>query len=169
MVPGAVASVCDRRLVSLLCGLATLPIPACAHRGEASSAVREEGIIGCYRFTESDDGGGVPGLPWGIELLADSLTGWGAQAGAFVAHTWLAPDQVADHPFGYWRPISADSIRTGHPVGGGFDLVLGEDEDGGLSGWGRAVGDALPVGAAGGAVPQKPVRAVRVVCPGEPR
>src|SRR5690606_513664 len=137
-----------------------LALPACAHYRSPPAEMAT--IVGCYRFTEAD---GAPGLPWGIELLPDSLTGWDAQADAVVARTWRTPGSAADHPVGYWKPLAADSIRTGYPAGGGIDLVLGRG-DGVLSGRGRAVGDAVPVGGSFEPRPPHLVRAVRVGCPG---
>lgn len=133
-------------------------LPACAHRGDPLAMIR-----GCYQFTESDEGAAL-GLPWGIQLLADSLTGWTGQRDAFVARTWLTPIQVADHPFGYWKAVSADSVRTGYPAGGGFELVLGYGGKA-LSGWGRAVGDAIPAGSSNDPPLRRAVHAVRVSCP----
>ena len=123
-------------------------------------------LTGCYRF-EQPPGERELGLPWGVELLDETLEGWPAFPDAFRARSWLTREQSADHPFGYWMRVQGDSIRTGHPGGGGFDLVLaGPDDEGELIGLGRAVGDALRPDDPGAPPPSARVIARRVDCPG---
>lgn len=149
--------------ILLLAGAALLSGSGCA--GESEVSEQEYAVPGCYQF-EQVEGDPALGLPWGVEFLDEPLEGWPALSDAFVARTWLTSDQVADHPFGYWTPVEGDSIRTGYPAGGGFDVRLAApDEDGDLAGWGRAVGDAVAPDARPGPPPTRPVVARRVSCP----
>lgn len=142
---------------------AALFVGGCAAGG--GSPETEPAVPGCYRFQEAE-GDSALGLPWGIQLTDEPLEAWPALTDAFVARTWLTPDRSADHPFGYWRHADGDSIRTGYPAGGGFDLTLAlPDETGEMAGWGRAVGDALAPNALADPPPPRPVTARRVSCP----
>lgn len=135
---------------------------ACASAG-ARDGVDE--LVGCYQFEVSADSRAL-GLPWGFELSDEPLEGWSALPDAREAVTRLTATRVADHPFGFWEPVpeGGDSIRVGHPGGGGFLLVLApEGQD--LLGRGRAVGDAVAPGQAAGERPERAVVARRVLCP----
>ena len=133
---------------------------ACASAGQGSdSAV----VPGCYYF-EQDDTARQLQLPWGIRLLDRPLEGWPAvqqYEDARVATTLTGQDEV-DHPFGYWRSLSGDSILVGYPAGGGLSLRLAADS-GGMAGTARPVGDAT-------LSTQRPTYALRLVharCPEE--
>jgi hypothetical protein len=145
--------------------LALLPLlAACA----SANAIPEEepGLAGCFQF-EQPAGERELGLPWGVELLDEALEGWPAFPDAFRARSWLTQEQSADHPFGYWIRLEGEYIRTGHPGGGGFDLVLAVPEGGtDLLGHGQAVGDALRPGDDGELPIPARVIARRVDCPG---
>jgi len=133
--------------VILTLAAAALTSAACA--GNAAPPGGPE-LPGCY-YAERNEAARVLGLPWGIELLTDSLTGWPAiqqLAGVRQART-LTPAGPQDHPFGYWRPLAAgDSVELGYPGGGAVLLELAVSADGHtLDGTGRALGDARPIGA----------------------
>lgn len=137
---------------------------ACASGKSAREEI--EALSGCYRF-EQPAGDRKLDLPWGLELLDEPLEGWPGLPEAFRARSWLTSVEPADHPFAYWMPVEGDSIRTGHPGGGGFDVVLtGPDDEGDLSGHGRPVGDALSPGDTGESPDSARVTARRVACPG---
>jgi len=127
-------------------------------------------LAGCYQF-RWDAGARALGLPWGVVLLDEPLAeGWPATAsleGVQRAVTATSPTGRDDHPFGFWRPTSADSVQIGHPGGGGFTLTLAPDGPD-LVGQGRAVGDAVGPGsgpAGAGTRQAHPVVAHRVLCP----
>jgi hypothetical protein len=125
-------------------GLALVGVAA-AVSGCVSTPQAPAPVAGCYYF-ERDAGAERLNLPWGVRLLPDSLTGWPAiqqHAGVRRAETLLDFERTAAHPFGYWRPLGADSVEVGYPGGGGLLLLLGI-EDVRLAGRARAVGDALP-------------------------
>lgn len=134
--------------------------PSLAQQAEAFA----RSVAGCYQF-EPELGNTRLGLPWGIELREELLEGWPGHEASRLARTWLTAERVADHPFGYWARSVVDSIRVGHPGGGGFDLMLAWSGEG-LAGWGRAVGDVVLPEDPPGLRPQQPVRARRVACPG---
>ena len=134
--------------------------------GCASAPAGSDPAVGCYQF-ERDAGAAALALPWGVELENEPLgAGWPLMAdlaGVRRARTASGPVERDDHPFGYWRPASGDSIEVGHPGGGGVTLMLaprGQD----LIGSGTASGDALRLGAAPGARTPAPVVARRVLC-----
>jgi hypothetical protein len=96
---------------------------------------------GCYYF-ERDAIAQELQLPWGVRLLADTLTGWPAvQQLPEVrrAVTLFAPGDERTFPFGYWRPLGTDSLEIGYPAGGGLRLTV-------AVGQARLVGTAVPVG-----------------------
>lgn len=133
--------------------------PSLAQEAEAHA----KSVTGCYQF-EPEPAGARLGLPWGIELREELLEGWPGHEASRLARTWLTAETVADHPFGYWARSAVDSIRTGHPGGGGLDLMLAWNDEG-LTGWGRAVGDVVLPDDPPGLRPPHPVRARRVACP----
>lgn len=122
--------------------------------------------VGCYQF-ERGPGARALGLPWGVELEDVPLgPGWPLTTGiegVRRALTETSPTERADHPFGYWRGIAADSVEIGHPGGGGVVLTLArEGQD--LIGRGVAAGDAVSLGGPLGPRPPEPVVARRVLC-----
>lgn len=131
---------------------------ACASAGQGSDSTIAPG---CYYF-EQDDVARQLQLPWGIRLLDRPLDGWPAvqQYGdARVATTLTGRDEI-DHPFGYWRGLTGDSILVGYPGGGGLSLRLTPDS-GGITGTARPVGDAT-------LAPQRPTYTLRLIharCP----
>jgi hypothetical protein len=129
-----------RRLIVMM-GI-ILPASACVTMTPQTA----DPLAGCYYF-ERDVVADTLRLPWGIRLLADSLDGWPAmqqQPGVRRAVTLVGPEQVADFPFGYWRPLADDAVEIGYPAGGGLLLTL-EVGATHLTGSARAVGDALPL------------------------
>jgi hypothetical protein len=113
-------------------------VSACASRPPAS-------VIppGCYYF-ERDAAAERLQLPWGVQLLEDSISGWPALqelSGVRRAVTLLGHGRSASHPFGYWRLVGSDSVEIGYPAGGGLVLDLHAEN-------GRLTGSALPVGDA---------------------
>ena len=125
-------------------------------------AVEQRPVTGCFQF-EWNAAAKTLGLPWGFELLAGPLEGWGNLPEAQTALTRLTELRIADHPFAFWDRVAADSVRVGHPGGGAFSLTLGESGQD-LVGWGRSTGDALPLGGVRPGGPQGPVIARRVLC-----
>lgn len=131
---------------------------ACASTGQGADP---GDLAGCYYF-DQDDVARDLNLPWGVRLLDGPIQGWPAlqqYEGARVASTLTGTDE-ADHPFGYWRPLAADSILVGYPAGGGLSLRLSTAGDG-LSGIARALGDATLARDR----PAHPVRLVHARCP----
>lgn len=127
------------RRIALALSLAVAGSVACASTPGASS----QALVGCFYF-QQDDAARDLGLPWGVELTGDSLTGWPSldqQPETYVATTLRGPDETRDFPFGYWQSQPGDSVRIGYPGGGGLVLELtGSDDE--LSGIARPVGDA---------------------------
>lgn len=112
---------------------------ACATAAQAGDPAA---LVGCYYFDQDQVARDLQ-LPWGVRLTDRSLEGWPALQPlehVRVASTLTGRDE-ADHPFGYWRPLAADSILVGYPAGGGLDLHLAPGGDG-LVGTARPVGDA---------------------------
>ncbi|MFN2324819.1 MAG: hypothetical protein ABR551_02945 [Gemmatimonadales bacterium] len=140
-----------------------LLLTACAPSPAQQAEAYAKSVAGCYQF-EPETGDARLGLPWGIELREEPLEGWPGHEASRLARTWLTAETVADHPFGYWARSAIDSMRTGHPGGGGLDLVLAWSEEG-LAGWGRAVGNVVLPEDPPGLRPRQPVRAHRVACP----
>ena len=119
--------------------------------------------IGCWYFDRNDAAAAL-NLPWGIRLTADPLTGWPrtqARGDARFAAT-LAPEAEIDHPFGYWMPLTDDSLEIGYPGGGGLVLRLAAG-DMAMTGTARPVGDVVTPGAA--VPPTRAVRLTRAQCP----
>ena len=150
-----------RSLPGLL--ILTLQLAGCAPSMARQAEAYAKSVAGCYQFEPESAGAGL-GLPWGIELREDPLEGWPGHEASRVARTWLTAETVADHPFGYWARSTVDSVRIGHPGGGGFDLMMAPNE-GVLAGWGRAVGDVVLPQDPPGLPPWHPVSARRVACP----
>ncbi|MBW3552114.1 MAG: hypothetical protein KY466_01320 [Gemmatimonadetes bacterium] len=133
---------------------------ACASAGQGSDPAA---LAGCYYF-EQDDLARQLQLPWGIRLLDRPLDGWPAVQqydDVRVATTLTGQDEV-DHPFGYWRPLSGDSILVGYPAGGGLSLRLVPD-GGWMVGAVRALGDATLQAQR----PDHPLRLLHARCPEE--
>lgn len=150
----------SRRALALAC---VAVAAACASLRDAPGSA----VAGCYQF-RWDAGARALGLPWGLVLLDEPLgEGWLVARqfpAARRAETATSPTGREDHPFGYWRRTSGDSVEVGHPGGGaGFVLTLApEGRD--LVGRGAAVGDALAPGQPPGPAAPRPVVAFRVVC-----
>ncbi|MFW5952298.1 MAG: hypothetical protein ACOCVZ_09305 [Gemmatimonadota bacterium] len=112
---------------------------ACASTQEAPA----DRLAGCYYF-DRDEIARQLDLPWGVRLTTEPLADWpplSEQEDVRVAVTLRDYDETTDYPFGYWRPLTGDSLRLGYPGAGGFvvDLVVG---DRALTGLARPVGDA---------------------------
>lgn len=120
-----------------------LPLLAAAACVSTPDGAAQE-VAGCYYF-EQDETARQLNLPWGVQLTADSLTGWpplDQQPETYEAVTLVGPEETRDFPFGYWQSLSSDSVRIGYPSMGGFVLNLAREE-------GHLVGTARPVGDAG--------------------
>lgn len=143
-----------RPLITLFFATAAI---GCASTPDGSAQALE----GCWYF-EQDDVVRQVGLPWGVRLTTDSLPNAPeAEDGAFArtAVTLIGPDEVADHPFGYWQPVGGDSVRLGYPGMGGYDVRMEVAEN-------EMVGTVRSVGDAGlGQRPTRPVRLMRAACP----
>jgi hypothetical protein len=140
--------------------LAAAIMSACATTPESANS----DIAGCWYF-ERDAAAEALRLPWGVRLLPDSLTGWpalGQLPGVRRATTLAGPGEEAGHPFGYWRPLGADSLEIGYPAGGGLVLRLDGDPTH-FTGTATPVGDAMAPGAAPARV--RPVTLTRARCP----
>jgi len=147
--------------------LSWVAVPLVAAGCSALPSPQAAALAGCYQF-RWDAGARALGLPWGVVLLDEPLAeGWPLTAsleGVRRAVTATSPSGRDDHPFGFWRPTSADSVQIGHPAGGGFTLTLAPDGPD-LVGQGRAVGDAVaPDQDRAGARQTHPVVAQRVLC-----
>lgn len=118
-------------------------------------------LAGCYYF-EQDATAQRLGMPWGVQLTADSLTDWAPldqQPDTYFAVTLLGPERTRDFPFGYWQKRGADSVRIGYPSLGAWSLDLAWEE-------GRLVGTAQEVGDAGLAERRSyPVQLQHARCP----
>jgi hypothetical protein len=142
--------------------LSVLLATACVSTPDVAPADR----AGCYYF-ERDAAADALALPWGVRLLTDSLQGWPAiqqLPGVRQAETLVHYDARAGYPFGYWRPLAADSIEIGYPAGGGLLLRLHADAAR-LAGTARPVGDVMPAPGAGAARTATAVSLVRASCP----
>ena len=151
-------------LVQLVRGVTAAAIvlaPACASPGGSSPG--RQASIGCYQFAADADAQAL-GLPWGFDLLGDSIEGWPNVPDGRVALTRLTESQSTDHPFAFWQMLDGDSILVGHPGGGGLSLRLGPSGQD-LAGWGRAVGDVVRLGEPFAPRAPRPVIARRVLCP----
>lgn len=137
-------------------------VAGCASSGGARPSP-DEAVLGCYQFQWTEEAAEL-GLPWGFELLARALEGWGNIPDGRVARTRVTEDVTRDHPFAYWRPVAGDSVHVGHPGGGGISLTL-RPEGPDLVGTARPVGDAVAPGEDLDPRPARPVVARRVVCP----
>ena len=103
-------------------------------------------------------------LPWGFELFATPLEGWPNVPDGRVARTRPSDRTTRDHPFAFWATSAADSVRVGHPGGGGLSLRLtrqGRD----LVGSATASGDAIALGGTPPSPRTVPILAYRVLCP----
>lgn len=163
--------------VGFACALLLLA-PGCASSGAGeggegaegpeTAALAQASPAGCYRFGETA-GSDALGLPWGVILEEEPLgEGWPLMDrfdSVRLARTLASEARRTDHPFGYWRPVPADSIEIGYPGGGGVTLTVVPTESG-LSGRGRGGGDAMRPGETPGPPPNHPVEARRVACPG---
>lgn len=118
-------------------------------------------LAGCYYF-EQDATAQRIGMPWGVQLTADSLTDFAPldqQPDTYVAVTLHGPERTRDFPFGYWQKREADSVRIGYPSLGAWSLDLTVEE-------GRLIGTAQEVGDAGLAERRSyPVQLQRARCP----
>jgi hypothetical protein len=131
------------RLPLLLAAACCLSAWTCA----TTPAPSADDLTGCYYF-ERGVAADTLHLPWGVQLLPDSLEGWPAiqqLPGVRRARTLVDAERTHSHPFGYWRPLEADSVEIGYPGGGGLVLVLGVGEVQ-LTGTARAVGDVVRPG-----------------------
>jgi hypothetical protein len=152
-----------RRGAARLAGAAALAASAAAACLTAPHA--GAGPEGCWYF-ERDAAAEALQLPWGVRLLADTLSGFPAiqqQPGVRRAQTLLGWTESAGHPFGYWRPVGADSLEIGYPAGGGLLLRVAAGAE-------RATGTARPVGDIlrpdGAPLPgEQRVALVRAACP----
>jgi hypothetical protein len=125
--------------------------------------------IGCYYF-ERDATAERLNLPWGVQLLADSLQGWPViqqRDGVRRAVTLVTLGETTNFPFGYWLPLAADSVEIGYPAGGGLLLEL-RAQPGRLTGVARALGDAMPPGAFDQPRPVEIVALTHARCPDQP-
>lgn len=132
----------------------------CASTADGTDAQELEGR--CYYF-ERDDAAREMRLPWGVQLMAEPLTGWPAlaNAGAREAVTLVDEQTTSDIPFAYWHHEAGDTITIGHPGGAGWSLALTVDGQ-------RLVGTATPVGDAGlGPRPGRDVSLIHARCPGQ--
>lgn len=148
--------------VGALSGFLALLVSGCAASNAAQGASVED-VVGCYQFRWTPETSEL-GLPWGFELLAEPLEGWGNIPDGHVARTRTTERIARDHPFAYWRNAAADTVQVGHPGGGGFFLALRPDGRD-LVGVARPVGDVLSPGEPPGPRPARPVTALRVLCP----
>lgn len=150
-----------RLLLATALASAGLLAAGCASTQEAPS---EPALAGCYQFVWTDATSDL-GLPWGFELLASELTGWGDVPGARDARTRVTATETSGQPFAFWREVG-DSVSVGHPGGGGFALMLSSVEGGrALIGTARPVGDAVAFGEEFGPREAREVTARRVACP----
>ena len=132
--------------------------------GCATTGQTPEGAVdpGCYYFDQQSQGARELRLPWGVRLMEQPLEGWPALAaleGVRTATT-LTGTAEQNHPFGYWRPMEADTLLVGYPGGGGVSLHLVPSEDG-LEGIARPLGDATLAAER----PRYAVRLTRARCP----
>jgi hypothetical protein len=149
-------------------GIGSLLLGGCA---SSSAPARVEALRGCWYF-EQDEAARQIRLPWGVELMLDTLEGWPAvQAleGVRRAAT-LTPAGARDFPLGYWRPSAAgDSVELGHPGGGGLAVEVAVPPQNAsspvLTGTVRPVGDVLRPDGPGAAIEPRPVRLARARCP----
>jgi hypothetical protein len=135
-------------------------VSACASRPPVSAIPP-----GCYYF-ERDAAAERLRLPWGVQLLEDSISGWPALqelSGVRRAVTLLGHGRSASHPFGYWRLVGSDSVEIGYPAGGGLVLDL-RAENGRLTGSALPAGDAVAPGEAA-ARTRENVRLTHALCP----
>jgi hypothetical protein len=118
-----------------------------------------QAIEGCW-FFERDAATQALNLPWGVQLSADSLVGWPGLAhepDVRVAVTLEGRSATANHPFGYWQTLGADTLRIGYPGMGGLVLYMARQGR-------RLLGTARPVGDAGSG-PDRAVRLIQGPCP----
>lgn len=143
-----------------LAGLTGLVLGGCAGGPGASHPLD---LIGCWYF-QRDARAEELRLPWGVRLSEAPIEGWPALQqleGVRVAST-LTGEGDLDHPFGFWRPLGADSITIGYPGGGGLTLRL-EVDSVSLTGTAHPVGDAMSL--SGADRPITPVTLERASCP----
>lgn len=118
-------------------------------------------LAGCYYF-EQDETARELNLPWGVQLTTDSLDSpfLEGQENVRAAITLADGERTADFPFGYWQPLTEETLRLGHPGMGGFTVDLTIDGDA-LSGRLAGEGDV----ATGAPMRSFPVRLTRARCP----
>lgn len=133
-------------------------VTGCASSGGGS----DPELVGCYQF-HWDEQARELGLPWGFELLPGELAGWSNVPDARIALTRTGEGGTRDHPFRYWSTGEGDTVRIGHPGGGGFALAL-VPEGRNLVGTARPVGDVVMPGQQEPDRSPRPVMAYRVVC-----
>ncbi len=118
-------------------------------------------LAGCYYFVQ-DETARELNLPWGVELTSDSLASpfLKGQENVRAAITLSDVERTADFPFGYWQPLTDQTLRLGYPGMGGFtvDLTVEGTE---LSGRIAGVGDV----ATGAPMRSARVRLTRARCP----
>jgi hypothetical protein len=142
-------------------GIVLLAAAACAvPRGEDGAGAD---LAGCYQF-RWDAAAAEMRLPWGFDLLDEPLEGWGNVPDGRVAHTRTTEGTTRNQPFAFWRRVAEDSIRVGHPGGGGLSLSLARQGPD-LVGTAQTLGDAVPLGGGNPSPLVRPVVAYRVVCP----
>jgi hypothetical protein len=118
-------------------------------------------LAGCYYF-EQDETARELNLPWGVELTSDSLSSpfLKGQENVRAAITLADPERTADFPFGYWQPLTEQTLRLGYPGMGGFTVDLTVEGDA-LTGRIAGAGDV----ATGAPMLAARVRLTRARCP----
>lgn len=155
------------RPVAVVAGALLLGILGCQAAGasaEAEDRAPAQGLAGCWRIdvAEQADSAVVRGLPSAIRLGATPLEGY-TIPGQEAYTAWSLDDGVqTDHPFRAWYRISSDSVWVGHPAAyAGYVLRLAVAADT-LTGTLHSFTDVMPAGSV-----VRPVRLVRISCPGE--
>jgi len=142
-------------------GLVLLVILACGV--QRSGRGGPDLLAGCYQF-RWDASTSEMRLPWGFDLVDEPLEGWGNVPNGRVARTRTVERETRDEPFAFWSRVGQDSVRVGHPGGGGISLSLirqGPD----LVGTAMARGDAMTFGGEPPPPVIRPVVVRRVLCP----
>jgi hypothetical protein len=141
-------------------GLLLLTAAACSIQRNGDGG--RDDFAGCYQF-RWDAAAAEMRLPWGFDLLEEPLEGWGNVPDGRVARTRTTERTMRDQPFAFWRRAGQDSIRVGHPGGGGLSLSLARQGPD-LVGTARTLGDAIPLGEPPPPI-TRPIVAYRVLCP----